>query len=218
MESYLMDNKYCEYLRLPRSHEFNILRSICVHPQSKIIYFKPGKVAGTSIFRKVLQPMGGWVIIKDNPLQFNEWLQNITDDELESYFKFIFVRNPFDRLISAWNDISRSYYPDFKEFVYDGIFDENGNPRKLHYQLQSSLIETPVGYGLGSLFIGKLENLQGDWKELCGILDIPHQVLGKHSQSNHEHYTTYYDDETKNMVSQLYKRDFELFDYKTEVL
>ena len=45
-----------------------------------------------------------------------------------------------------------------------------------------------------------------------------HQVLGKHSQSNHEHYTTYYDDETKKMVSQLYKRDFELFDYKTEVL
>ena len=34
-----MDNKYSDYLRLPRLHEFNILRSICVHPQSKIIYF-----------------------------------------------------------------------------------------------------------------------------------------------------------------------------------
>ena len=165
MELYLMDNKYSDYLRLPRPQEFNILRSICVHPQSKIIYFKPGKVAGTSIFRKVLQPMGGWIITKDNPLQFEDWLQNITDDELESYFKFIFVRNPFDRLISAWNDISRSYYPDFKEFVYDGIFDENGNPKKLHYQLQSSLIETPIGYSLGSLFIGKVENINDDWEE-----------------------------------------------------
>jgi len=162
--------------------------------------------------------MGGWIITKDNPLQFDDWLQNITDDELESYFKFIFVRNPFDRLVSAWNGISKSYCPDFKEFVYDGIFDDMGYPKKLHYQLQSSLIETPTGYSLGSLFIGKLENLQDDWKELCGILDIPHQVLGKHSQSNHEHYTTYYDGKTKNMVSQLYKRDFEFFDYRTEIL
>ena len=38
-----MDNKYSDYLRLPRPHEFNILRSICVHLQSKIIYFKEGE-------------------------------------------------------------------------------------------------------------------------------------------------------------------------------
>jgi hypothetical protein len=64
------------------------------------------------------------------------------------------------------------------------------------------------------VFDGTLENLQGDWKKLCEVLDISHQMLGKHSQSNHEHYTTYYDDETKNMVSQLYKRDLDIFDYK----
>ena len=213
-----MDNKYCEYLRLPRLYEFNILRSICVHPQSKVIYFKPGKAAGTSIFRKVLQPMGGWIIIKDNPVEFNSWLQSISDNELESYFKFIFVRNPFDRLVSAWNDIGRPLYPDFKNFVYDGIFDENGNPKKLHYQLQSSLVETLGGYSLDLSFVGKVENIQDDWKKLSEMIGISYQELGYHSKSNHEYYTTYYDDEIKSIITQLYKRDFEFFNYKTDIL
>ena len=121
-----MENKYTDYLRLKRDYNYDILRSICVNSTSKLIYFKPGKSAGTSIFRRNLQPKGGWIIQKDNPKEFNNWLQNITDKELNSYFKFIFVRNPFSRLISAWNDIDKPYFPDFGKFIQEGIFDKNG--------------------------------------------------------------------------------------------
>ena len=170
-----MDNRYTDYLRLKRDYNYDILRSICVNPTSKLIYFKPGKAAGTSIFRRNLQPLGGWIIQKDNPKEFNNWLQNITDKELNSYFKFIFVRNPFSRLISAWNDIDKPYFPDFGKFVQEGIFDKNGNPKTLHYQLQSSLFKTLDNYSLNLDFIGKIENIKDDWKTLCNLTNLPYQ-------------------------------------------
>ena len=60
-----------------------IQMSICVHPKFQRIYLKPGKVAGTTIFRKALQPMGGWIIQKDNQKEFSDCIDNKTDDELE---------------------------------------------------------------------------------------------------------------------------------------
>ena len=136
MALYLMENKFTEYYRQERQYINDIQRSLAVNPIEKLIYYKPGKCAGTSIFRTILQPMGDWIVKIDDEREFGQWIKDITDEEMDKYFSFIFVRNPFSRLVSAWNDISRSYYPDFKEFVYDGIFDENGNPKKLHYQLQ----------------------------------------------------------------------------------
>ena len=113
----MADNRYTDYLRQPREFDQDLCRSLCVNPSQKLIYFKPGRAAGTSIFRRILQPMGGWIIQKDNPKEFNEWLQRITDDEFGTYFAFIFVRNPHERLVSAWYGIDRPKYPDFKQFV-----------------------------------------------------------------------------------------------------
>ena len=118
-----MENRFTDYYRLggiagikygARQFETDIQRSLCVNPSKKLIYYKPGKAAGTSIFRTILQPMGGWIIQKDNPIEFAEWIDNITDDEIQKYFSFIFVRNPFSRIVSSWNDTDRVRYPKFK--------------------------------------------------------------------------------------------------------
>ena len=209
-----MDNRYTDYLRLKRDYNYDILRSICVNPTSKLIYFKPGKAAGTSIFRRNLQPLGGWIIQKDNPKEFNNWLQNITDKELNSYFKFIFVRNPFSRLVSYWYDTFLSVYPNFKDLVKEGIFNKNGNPKKLHFQTQSGLFSTPEGNILDLDFIGKVENIDNDWEILCNKINIPHQKLGHYTKNSYNKYTTYYDNETIDIVSEWYKKDLQIFNYK----
>ena len=38
--------------------------------------------------------------------------------------------------------------------------------------------------------------------------------LKKHNSSRHHHYRDYYDEESKEMVSKLYKEDIEMFGYE----
>jgi len=211
-----MNNSYTDHLKkqINDNTGTSILRSICVHPKLRLIYFKPGKAAGTSIFRKNLQPRGGWIIQKDNPTEFNNWVQNINDKELENYFKFIFVRNPFSRLVSYWHDTFLSSYPNFKDLIKDGIFDKKGNLKKLHFQTQSGLFTTPGGDTLNLDFIGKVENINNDWEVLCKKINIQYQKLGHHSKNSHNNYITYYDNETIDIVSEWYKKDLQIFNYK----
>jgi hypothetical protein len=191
------------------------------------MYFKPGKCAGTSIFRQTLQPMGGWIIHKDNPQQFANWLHNITDEQLDQYFTFIFARNPFARLVSSWNDIDKlgitggggvGKYADFKKFVKEGVpFNGpagQGIPTQLHYQLQTSLFETPDKNKRYLSFVGKLENIQEDWKRLCNIIQIPYKPMVHAKKRVNTPYFSFYDEETKNIVANWYKRDLEFFNYK----
>jgi hypothetical protein len=225
-----MENKFTDYYRLGgigginlgrenfkdvREIPWDIQRSLCVNPSKKLIYYKPGKAAGTSIFRVTLQPMGGWIIQKDNPNEFSNWMKNITDEEIDKYFTFIFVRNPFARLVSYWNSTHRAQ--PFKEYVKqkDRIF-KDGVPTFLHHQTQSSLVETPDGTKSNLNFIGKVENINDDWYKLCSIINIPPTPLVHHRSGSqpYEYYTSFYDEETIAIVTEMYKRDLEVFDYK----
>mgnify|MGYP003115815568 CR=1 FL=1 len=75
-------------------------------PSRKFIWFKNAKVAGTSMYRGIMRrEILDLVSYKDQPTQFDEWWDNLTDKELKKYFKFTFVRNPFDRILSAFSHI-----------------------------------------------------------------------------------------------------------------
>jgi len=228
MGLYLVENKFTDYYRIGgiggiklgrkqfagvREIPWDIQRSLCVNTSLKLIYYKPGKAAGTSIFRRILQPGGGWIIQKDNPREFGKWMENITDEELDKYFTFIFVRNPFARLVSYWNSTHKAQ--PFKEYVKqkDRIF-KDGVPTFLHHQTQSSLIETPDGSKSNLNFIGKVENINEDWDKLCTIIGTPRKQMVHSNSQKYGHYTSYYDKETVKIVTKMYKRDLEIFNYE----
>ena len=66
-------------------------------------------------------------------------------------------------------------------------------------------------------FIGKVENLEVDFKLLCKHLNIEYQslpILNKSENANYySHYSQYYDDETLEIVQNLYEDDIKLLGY-----
>jgi Sulfotransferase family len=135
-------------------------------------------------------------------------------DTFDRYFKFTFVRNPWDRLVSEYEFLLRKTehgrharvkkLGGFKQFI------EMQVPRKDAYQVNMMCDSN------GKLlldFIGKLENLQEDWKTVCTRIGIPHQELQRKNASQRSHYQDYYDNESRQLVARHWAREIELFGY-----
>jgi hypothetical protein len=133
-----------------------------------------------------------------------------------SCFVFSFVRNPHDRLLSAHKYLTCGYgnegdtnfgktlSPDFKYFVKNELQD---NIDWLHFRPMISWLNDDVS------FIGRFENLQEDFNIVCKEIGIPKQQLPHKNKSKHKHYTEYYDDETRQIVAEIYKQDLDLYNY-----
>lgn len=129
--------------------------------------------------------------------------------ESKNYFKFAFVRNPWDRLLSFYffrkTDRAKIKIPDdlsLKEF----ILTESGQIKFNQYSYIDGFDENS--------FIGRFENLQRDFNIVCDKIGISRQQLPHTNKTNHKHYTEYYDNEMREIVAEKYAKDIEYFGYE----
>ena len=157
-----------------------------------------------------------------------EKLQHYDDSLYQYYYKFAFVRNPWSRLVSAWNDKSSNqndipswriyskYADDFDGFLRD-VCDDNvrtlpgfeGGIVERHVRPQVELI--PVEH---ADYIGKCETLRVDLHTICQHIKTPIENITQAGRVSHKHYTEYYDDYSRAMVNEKYAKDIEYFGYK----
>lgn len=154
-------------------------------------------------------------------LTFNELKKHLKmpKDKFNNYFKFAFVRNPWDRMVSEfswdsnWNKgdgrFSRSYFRK-KVFELFAKYKKDSLTAK-HYIPQSKFIVEDDQVLVD--FVGKYENLEQDWANLCNKLGI-NKDLPERMTSERKEYHKYYDSNTKKIISKIYARDIEIFNYK----
>lgn len=144
------------------------------------------------------------------------------DKSWDDLLKFAFVRNPWERLVSAYidkiqgNSLLRgsqlkNYKKKYNTFNKMVQFIKSAKLEELneHFNSQTNLLP------LNKLdFIGRFENLQEDFDIVCDKIGLPRKKLPHENQSKHKHYTEYYDDETRQIVAEKYAKDIEFFGYE----
>jgi len=147
--------------------------------------------------------------------------------EFRDYFKFAFVRNPYDRLVSAffflkkgglnqtdkaWGDRNLSAYDSFDVFVKAWV-----NPRNirsaLHFHPQCDYICLEKNRPAVD-FIGYYENLEADFQLVCRKLKTDSPLLSMNrNPARGMDYQAYYTDETKAIVADVYADDLRVLGY-----
>jgi len=160
----------------------------------------------------------------------------------KNYFKFAFVRNPWDRAVSRYfyvkanskkkERIKRYRNSTFEEYVRDENneffldtkrYAKSFPGRRVHlekimkkyspFENQLDWITDENGKVLIN-FIGRFENLDRDFKTICQKIGIPPVSLKHTNKSKHKHYSKYYNKETRKIIAEKYCRDIEYFGYK----
>lgn len=174
------------------------------------VWFRVAKV-GTRTILKILQD--------NTSLTLNGYGQVFDKVRYKDHFKFAFVRNPWDRVVSAYhNKILTKNYPPFKQ-CYDKDFAyfvefirksnvESGDP---HIQLQTRLI--PVKQ---LDFLGRYETFEEDLTTVLYTIGLGHVRIPHVNSTSHRHYSEYYTEHTKQVIAKVYREDIEAFGYTFE--
>ncbi|NEO54641.1 MAG: sulfotransferase family protein [Okeania sp. SIO3B5] len=139
----------------------------------------------------------------------------------KEYFKFAFVRNPWDRLVSCWQHkvidsnyfnfsnsrlIEMQTFGNFVDFVSELEMDNCNH----HIRPQSKLID------LNNVdFIGRFENFEADILKVIEIIGIGSiQINHKNVSKRAPGYNQYYDVALKKKVAEIYREDIHIFGYR----
>ena len=149
--------------------------------------------------------------------------------DLRDYYWFAFVRNPWDRFVSLYHYFAgmtpqHRWYGANARIVADvrrsGGFADfcrgfHAWPQRnnFHFWPQSKWIADAVGKPLVD-FVGRFERFQEDFGRVCRQVGADCTELPQHNASQHKPYREYYDEKTRQIVRELYRRDIRLFQYE----
>jgi len=136
------------------------------------------------------------------------------DAVFDSYTKFAFVRNPWERFVSYCAFMSR----DGNEFKADPrrymkwVIREQRPFSHILFRPQSEFVVGANGE-LEIDIVGRTESMQQSYDGICARLGLDSQPLERANASSHRPYQEYYDTQLRHWVAELYAWDIERFGY-----
>ena len=152
--------------------------------------------------------------IRHGHLSLAQVRPHVGEEIFDAYFKFAFVRNPFDRFVSYCSFMTRAH-GDFDRDprgTMHRILFELRPLNHVHFQPQYTLLTNEAG-ALEMDFIGRVERMQDDYDAICARIGIPSRPLDRVNSSRRGDYRQYYDRALREGVAALYRGDLERFGY-----
>ena len=203
-----------------------------INKKYKILFIHIPKTAGSSIEIFFEMQRKEWFYqgspaysintVKYAPQHFTAEIMKEKFKQFDMYFKFAFVRNPYDRLLSEYYFMHRGagieFFNDpgnFERWVF-GYLNKKGKEftncycHKIEqyryvYDVTGKLVD----------FVGKFENLQEDFNKVLKIMDYQGSgKLMKSQSAKFEKNKKLLTDKVKHRIKDVYYADFKLFNYK----
>lgn len=215
IHSYLrsLGTRNAVFIWIPKSAGTSILNALNVYGLSKLKKIR---------FLKYYFPQKGMVTF--GHINYPQLIKNgyVSRKFDRTAYKFCFARNPYDRAISlffylkknriktdiSFLDFCRKLERDGCEDI--GLYNYNGwsqcNP-------QVRWIEN-----MKMDFIGKFESLEKDFQILLKNLKLPPIDLPHHNITPHDHFSSYYCEESRQIIQDFYQEDFQSLGYDMHTL
>lgn len=145
----------------------------------------------------------------------------------DEYFKFTFVRNPWDRLVSSylflkaggahnkdriWANNHLAVYEDFNDFIRRGLRKKD-ILQYPHFRPQIKFLLDQNGR-LNIDFIGHLETIEEDFLKVTRYIDAKKNLLFiNKTKTKSKDFREYYNPVTKKIVAKVYQKDIQTFGY-----
>jgi hypothetical protein len=144
--------------------------------------------------------------------------QVVGRDVFESYFKFSFVRNPWERAVSQYSYLARR--ADLRRLLgkpggitFDDYLEKIAHIRHVQWEPQMEFLHDDNG-DLIVDFIGRFENLENDAQVVLTRIGLPSRQLPHKQASAHGAYPGYYDSRARDRVHALYANDIQKLGYE----
>ncbi len=209
----------------------------------KCIFIHIPKTAGSSIERALMQSSGEFRFFKPEDFNveklpphvygyngINRWdikhlPARFLKDSYNDYFKFCFVRNPWDLVVSCYFWWIQQTKMEFRKL--QGKLLEKIGFTNYAVSCYTDYINEIFHCGMGQCYwimdednktaivdyIGHFENLQEDFNTVCEIVGIEKIQLATVNKSEHKPFYEYYDDTVAKLIEYKYMWDVKRFGY-----
>lgn len=206
-----------------------------INHRHKFIFIHVYKVAGTSVLNalenstypsyvpmslrpKVTRVVRKFKISPSFPMRHHAKARDaklkLPPEIYDNYFKFAFVRNPWDWQVSLF-EYGRQYknhpqheliasFQDFDEYIEWRVDKEK--------TLQKAFVTDESGNIIVD-YVGRFEQLQEDFSEACKQIGLDAHLPYYNKTKSRKSYVEYYSDHSRQLVQDHFREDIELFDY-----
>ncbi len=211
----MISHKYkCIFIHIPKTAGTSI--NSFFHPGVKFHYANPDydRLFGWCPKRKLHMQHATAKQLIDTEL--------VTESIWNSYYKFTFVRNPWDRAYSdyIWIQNFSKVKGDFKDYINKtGPFNEVLNDSSNYYYLGDHLLPQLDFFDLeGDFkldFVGNFESFDNDITTVLSKLNINEvfNIYQNKSLNRNKDYSTFYTNSNKKLVEEKYKNDISKLNY-----
>ena len=154
-----------------------------------------------------------WFRTHDTARTAQFWLPRHVFDGV---FKFAFVRNPWDRMVSMYSYIllNTDHHRHGAVSQLEGFEDFLKTEFRRRVPLQLDSVSDRRGNVIVD-FIGRFETLEADMAEVCRRIGIEYRLVHR-NRAPHEPYQKSYNHRTRKLVADYFARDIEYFGYDFE--